>query len=62
MGEEGGSLPLLAQGRSTTRKALLRQVEEAVRIEWDIEVEMMNSKKCYGTKVMTGDDVRVGTV
>ena len=49
---------------STPRKALQRQVEEAVRIEEEEEGNIMNSKKGYSSnkipriKVMMGDDVR----
>ena len=49
---------------STPRKALQRQVEEAVRIEEEEEGNLMNSKKGYGCnkipriKIMMGEDVR----
>ena len=47
----------------TPRKALQRQVEEAVRIEEEEEGNLMNSEKGYGCnkipqiKIMMGEDV-----
>ena len=49
---------------SKPRKALQRQVEEAVRIEEEKVGELMNSKKGYGSnkipriKIMMGEDVK----
>ena len=64
MGGELGEEDVKMRVVSTPRKALQRQVEEAVRIEEEEEGNIMNSKKGYGTnkipriKVMMGDDVR----
>ena len=49
---------------NTPRKALQRQIEEAVRIEEEEECCLMNSKKGYGSnkipriKILMGEDVR----
>ena len=51
---------------SKPRKALQRQVEEAVRIEEEVREELMNSKKGYGSnkipriKIMMVEDLKGG--